>query len=403
MGQGVSMRQLRISGVVREANVVRRACAAPMTAIQRETLKTRVRDTLSRIDEICRRHGVQPSQLPAPTRRAYEFLRRLDIDRLPPPEATPQEQHSAGHLPGSIRLTGLRSFLDGLLEDLARAVHFNRCDPAATLQVVQQTARRLDQYIDQHALEAGQLKAESRELTAWFRYFAQPQNLDAYLQALRRAQSVLAAQPQAGRRWKLPLLICFRPCSHLYRWRPSPAGTRMVLSTPMISFDRTALAHLGRMMLGDRRCWPAVNEAMLSEAYQTIQAALDRNAGAVEETRGMAFDLAEVFEKVNRRYFDGRMSRPKLRWTDRLTATRFGHYDFARDVVCISSSLDRPDVPRFVVEHVMHHELLHKKHGSRLSGSRRRCHTGEFRAEERTFERFEEADKFLNSLSRATR
>jgi len=138
----------------------------------------------------------------------------------------------------------------------------------------------------------------------------------------------------------------------------------------------------------------------MSEAFQAVRTALDQAAGAVEHTSGMTHDLSEVFDGVNRRYFDGQMPRPKLRWTKRLTGMRFGHYNFAHDVVCISSTLDRPDVPRFVIEHVMHHELLHKKHGSKWSGSQRRCHTREFRAEERVFERFDDADKFLNFLSR---
>ncbi len=406
------MQRLRITGLVREANIIRQACTSPITPSQRETLKARIQRSVAQIDEICRQHGVRPCQLPAPSRRAYEFLSKLDLDHLPltnlsgsvkglpPPEAAPQEQPPSGHLPGSIRFTGLRAFLDNLLDDLARAVHYNRCDPAATLRVVQQTASRLDHYMGRHKLDAGHLKVESSELAAWFRYFAQPPNLDAYLHALRRAQSVLAGLPQAGRRWKLPLLIRFRPSSHHYRWKPSPSGTQMILSTPMISFDRTAFDHLGRMMLGDRQHWPAVNEAMMSEGFQAIRTALDQMAGAAEQTRGMTYDLADVFDSVNRCYFAGQMPRPKLRWTKRLTGMRFGHYDFAHDVVCISTTLDRPDVPRFVIEHVMHHELLHKKHGSKWSGAQRRCHTREFRTDERAFEHFADADQYLKSLSR---
>ena len=168
----------------------------------------------------------------------------------------------------------------------------------------------------------------------------------------------------------------------------------------MICFDDVTCGHLGRMMLGNRQHLPAVNAAMLSHPYQSIRTAMDEAAGRVEHTKGMTYDLAEVFDDVNRRYFGGSMSRPKLSWTRRLTGRRFGHYNFAHDVVSISSTLDRPDVPRFVIEHVMHHELLHKKHGSRWNGSQRRCHTPQFRVEERTFEQFQEADKFLNALSR---
>lgn len=396
------MRQLRITGLVREANYVRQICSSPMTVAQRDSLKSRVQRTLSEIDGICSRHGVRPSQLPAPSRRAYEFLLKLDVDALPMTTA-PQEHQLQKHLPGSVRLIGLRAFLDGLLDDLARQVHMGRLNAAAMLRVVQQTAQRLDHHMSCNEFKPGHLRTESRDLVAWFRYFAQPQHMDAYMQAVRRAQAVFGTMLEANSRWKLPLLIHFRPSSHLYRWRPDPRGTRMILSIPMISFNEATFNHLGRMMLGDRQHWPAVNAAMLSQSYQSVRTAMDEAAGRVERTHGMAYDLAEVFEEVNRRYFNGGMARPTLSWTRRLTGRRFGHYNFAHDVVCISSTLDRPDVPRFVIEHVMHHELLHKKHGSKWNGSQRRCHTREFRAEERTFERFEEADKFLNALSRGMR
>jgi hypothetical protein len=394
------MRQLRIKGLVGEVNAVRQACTSPMTPAQREDLKIRVHHTVSQVDEICRQHRVRPSQLPAPTRRAYEFLLKLDLNSLPPATVASGEQKMQRHLPGSIRLTGLRTFLDGLLDDLARQTHLGRLDAAAMLRVVQQTAYRLDHQMGRDELKPGHLRAESRELAAWFRYFAQSQHMERYVQSVRRAQAIFASLPRAAGRWRLPLLVHFRPSSHLYRWRMTSAGTRIVLSTSMIGLEDEALGALGRMMLGDRRHWPAVHEAMLSEPYQSVRTAMDEAAGKVERTRGMAYDLAMVFDEVNRRYFGGCMARPKLIWTKRLTGRQFGHYEFAHDVVCISSTLDRPDVPPFVVEHVMHHELLHKKHGSKWSGSRRRSHTSEFRSDERTFERFEEADRFLQSLSR---
>lgn len=394
------MGQLRIIGLVREASYVRQICASPMTAAQRQDLRNRVQRTLSQINAICSRHGVRPSQLPAPSRRAYEFLLRLDLDRLPVTTDMPQGHEPQKHLPGSIRLSGLRTFLDNLLDDLARQVHMGKLDTAATLRRVQQTNQRLENDLSRNELKPVHLRTESRDLVAWFRHFARPENMDRYVEAVRRAQAVLWAIPGANERWEAPLLVHFRPSGHLYRWRVGTKGTRMVLSTPMICFDDVTFGHLGYMMLGNRRHLPAITAAMLSEPYQSIRTAMDEASGPFERTEGMTYDLAKVFDEVNRRYFGGGMSRPKLRWTRRLTGRRFGHYNFAHDVVSISSTLDRPEVPGFVIEHVMHHELLHKKHGSRWNGSQRRCHTPEFRAEERTFERFEEADEFLNALSR---
>jgi hypothetical protein len=46
----------------------------------------------------------------------------------------------------------------------------------------------------------------------------------------------------------------------------------------------------------------------------------------------------------------------------------------------------------------MHHELLHKKHGLRWERGRSHAHTGEFRREERMFEKYHEADQYLHAL-----
>jgi len=68
----------------------------------------------------------------------------------------------------------------------------------------------------------------------------------------------------------------------------------------------------------------------------------------------------------------------------------------------VGSTLDRTDVPEYVFDHVMHHELLHKKHGIQWRGRRQHAHTSAFREEERRFEQYEEAAAFLNKLSAAT-
>jgi len=139
--------------------------------------------------------------------------------------------------------------------------------------------------------------------------------------------------------------------------------------------------------------------AMMNGEYKAMLADLQAATGAVHKTRGLTHDLAESFERVNREYFDGEMPRPALVWNRTLTGRKFGHYDFIHDRICVSRSLDHPDVPAFVLDHVMHHELLHKKHGFRFHGNRQHAHTPEFRAEEKKFHHYREADEFLKKLS----
>lgn len=396
------MHRLRILGIVREANSLRQCLSAPMTAAQLDELATRVRETIGRIDEILRQHRVTPQHLPSQSRQAYDFLRSFDPRRVQPAVAPSAVQPGAAPLPReSFGFRGLRAFLDQVVENIALAVTRGNINPDSHLHVIRQTAERLNHHLCNEHLGPEHLRTESRVLVGWFRYFSDEQAFHAYVAAVARARLAIEAFPIEQRRWTRPVLVSFRHSSSIYRIRPQVDATRVTLNTPLISFDQNALSLLGCQMMGSSDHRSAITDAMLSDSYQAVAIELENAAGVVECPRGMIHDLGQCFNRVNAAYFAGVIARPRLAWTRRLTGRVFGHYDFIRDQLCVSSTLDRPDVPEFVLDHVMHHELLHKKHGFRWQGNRRHAHTGDFRAEERVFPRFDEADQFLNRLSRS--
>ena len=51
-------------------------------------------------------------------------------------------------------------------------------------------------------------------------------------------------------------------------------------------------------------------------------------------------------------------------------------------------------MPRFAVEYLLYHEMLHLKHPVKLRGSRRCVHSAEFQAEEDLFPQLEAAKAF---------
>jgi hypothetical protein len=71
-----------------------------------------------------------------------------------------------------------------------------------------------------------------------------------------------------------------------------------------------------------------------------------------------------------------------------------------KDWVMVSSTLDRAEVPVFVVDYLMFHELLHKMHGIRWVNGRGHAHTRAFYEDERRFERYDEADGWLKRLAK---
>ena len=87
-----------------------------------------------------------------------------------------------------------------------------------------------------------------------------------------------------------------------------------------------------------------------------------------------------MFAGLNARYFAGRLERPLLSWSQRRTGRVLGHHDHVHGAIIISRTLDSERVPRFVVEYVLYHEMLHVKHPPRAAGSRTVYHSRQFRS-----------------------
>ena len=115
-------------------------------------------------------------------------------------------------------------------------------------------------------------------------------------------------------------------------------------------------------------------------------------------TQGAVYDLEEIFEDLNRRFFFGLMARPQLTWSNVLSRRRLGHYDPAHNAIVISKVFDHPRVPRYAVEYLLYHEMLHLKPPVKLRGSRRCVHGREFQAEEKLFPQLDQALQFLKQL-----
>jgi predicted metal-dependent hydrolase len=114
--------------------------------------------------------------------------------------------------------------------------------------------------------------------------------------------------------------------------------------------------------------------------------------------RGYFYDLDSIFEELNTRFFHGLMARPRMSWSQSKTRRILGHYDPAHNAIVISRIFDHPAMPRYVLDYIVYHEMLHLKHPVKLRGSRRCVHSAEFQAEEKLFPRAAEANAFLKRL-----
>jgi predicted metal-dependent hydrolase len=123
-----------------------------------------------------------------------------------------------------------------------------------------------------------------------------------------------------------------------------------------------------------------------------------RGRKRLDSPRGRSYDLEAIFEDLNRRFFHGLLARPQMTWSRDHARNSLGHYDPAHNAIVVSRIFDHPRVPRYAVEYIVYHEMLHLKHPVRLRGSRRCVHSAEFQAEEKLFPQLEEVKQFLKRL-----
>ncbi len=301
---------------------------------------------------------------------------------------------------GRVTLVRVNSYLEGVLGKLAGEV------PPAGVEEIHRslvaTTGRIEGGITRKRLRPEQLTAAAREARGWIAFFARRENLLDYLAARTRAGEVL--EPVVGRKYPLPLGIQFRPMRGIYRLRRTDRGSILSLPTPMIVFDRAGFESLARRIVrSDRTARQHIHDLMLGESYQNVLAELETLAGVVQRSRGTHHDLRAAFDRVNAAYFQSQMPRPTLVWSTQLTGWKFGHYDFVHDTVMISRTLDDPAVEEFLLDYVLYHELLHKKHGVRWSNGRQYAHTGEFARDEKRYARHREAENALTRLASDTR
>ena len=127
-----------------------------------------------------------------------------------------------------------------------------------------------------------------------------------------------------------------------------------------------------------------------------VRSARSRSHRVKLTTAGVHHDLLEIYDDLNRRYFDGAIE-ARITWGQRSKKKRrrnsikMGSYSVEDKLIRIHRSLDRAFVPRFFVEWIVYHEMLHQVHGVRIEGGRRNFHPPEFLAQEAEFEHYDRA------------
>jgi hypothetical protein len=126
-------------------------------------------------------------------------------------------------------------------------------------------------------------------------------------------------------------------------------------------------------------------------AQQELIRAFPRKPSLLE-SRGRCFKLQELFDSINAAHFDGAIV-ARIGWgrtpgRRRRKSIRLGVYDHKAKEIRIHPALDRPDVPRYFVEFIVFHEMLHQLFPSARDTGRHVHHPRAFRERERAWPKY---------------
>ena len=108
-------------------------------------------------------------------------------------------------------------------------------------------------------------------------------------------------------------------------------------------------------------------------------------------TKGEHHNLRPLFHSLNKQYFRGRAS-CTITWGRRRrrkarSSIQLGCYDNNLDLIRINPRLDSSRVPRYFIEYIVFHEMLH----SILNPKSEKSHTKEFKNKEKEFKHYHQA------------
>lgn len=151
-------------------------------------------------------------------------------------------------------------------------------------------------------------------------------------------------------------------------------------------------AVVGFALKGDRRAGTVIRQMANLYFSQNQVAAVSL------EAMGKIYNLHQIRDQIKKKYFPN--LEVAIGWSTRnrvgsFRCITFGSYDRHRNQIRINSLLDDPLVPRYFLEFIVYHEMLHAICPSYIDARGAvRSHTREFRLLESKFAEFESAKEW---------
>lgn len=387
---------IRIKGLISAFNDVRAQLQAGISPDEEERFRDHVRALLARVEEICVANGTTPNALPSPSRRAYTFLKNLDTRNLPKPDALrAATAHPRMKIANVVK--NVDTFSKRMWDDLPELLESSGTTDRLASEMLE-LVTRIEAICSQRDTTPASLETPSRRAYGWLKFLLDGDNLRLHLAALDRGRSALVETDSRPEHVEMHMLNM----NSIWRRRSRGNLVQLNVNEGFLHADDKVWQVLLKVTLkkGGGKVRGTVDEFIDSEEFSGVLFEIEAFTEKIVPSSGHVHNLDQSFERVNAAYFGGHIPKPRLRWNHVLTARKFGHYESARDTVMLSVSLDDPSVPQLLVDYVMYHELLHKRHGVKLVNGRRMAHTATFRKADQNFKGYEDAINQLNALAR---
>jgi hypothetical protein len=170
--------------------------------------------------------------------------------------------------------------------------------------------------------------------------------------------------------------------------------------------DELVLNHLSSYLMSPTKTDSRVLDRFIARHRKEIDAKSAPKVAPLK-AKGRYHDLTSVLAAVNETYFQGRVdvrigwgsapARKRTRRRRRSFSRALATYYYNTQTIKVSPVLDAENVPSYVLQWIVYHELLHHVLPIKKVGSRHLYHSRQFRALERAFVHYEKAKAWEES------
>ena len=248
---------------------------------------------------------------------------------------------------------------------------------------------RVSRTVSWHELTVAS-RAALLNIEGWLHWLQGKDHHLVQLQKIFESQRMLLAP----RFRKLPILLKIRPGEKLYH-SIKLVGHFILVEISLLTFEWDgryfeALAQLLFQKLSRRK----IPRETLHQFYALQENELNRFSPMTAPV-GSDPRLERLFDELNQSYFNGNLPKPRIKWSVRVGKRQLGYYDQVKHEIGINPLLRHPEVPWYVLENVLYHEMLHIFYPPYIKNGRRVQHDRKFRALERQYAHFEKAQRWI--------